>query len=148
MIKYFLATDHAGIKVRDFILSYFENQNLEIVDLSPKSEERVDYPDYAKKVCVEVLKSEFHRGILVCGSGIGMSIAANRFSGIRAGLCTDAYMAKMTRAHNNANVLCLGERVSGLGEIESILEAFIQTQFEGDRHLARIKKIEELAKEL
>lgn len=146
-MKYFLATDHAGMKVRDFILEYFRSKGLEIKDLSPNEGERVDYPDYAKKVCLEVLKNPSYRGILVCGSGIGMSISANRFSGIRAGLCTDAYMAKMTRAHNDANVLCLGERVSGLGEIESILESFLQTDFEGERHLKRIQKIEEIAKE-
>ncbi|WP_027327376.1 ribose 5-phosphate isomerase B [Helicobacter pametensis] len=144
-MKYFLATDHAGIRVRDFILSYFKKIDQEIVDLSPTGEKSVDYPDYAKKVCLEVLRDSSHRGILVCGSGIGMSIAANRFGGIRAGLCTDAYMAKMTRLHNDANVLCLGERISGLGEIESILEAFIQTEFEGDRHLRRIEKIEKFS---
>ena len=146
-MKYFLATDHAGLGVRDFILEYFSSRNLEITDLSPNGKEKVDYPDYAKKVCLEVLKSPKHRGILVCGSGIGMSISANRFGGIRAALCTDAYMAKVTRAHNDANVLCLGERVSGLGEIESILESFLQTDFEGDRHLKRIQKIEEVVRE-
>lgn len=142
-MKYFLGTDHAGIKVRDFIVEYFSKKGIELVDLSPKSEERVDYPDFAKKVCEQVLKIPNSRGILVCGSGIGMSISANRFKGIRAGLCTDAYMAKMTRAHNDANVLCMGERISGLGEIESILEAFISTEFEGGRHELRIQKIEE-----
>lgn len=146
-MKYFLGTDHAGNQVRDFILSYFKEKHLELVDLSSPTYERVDYPDFAKKVCLEVLKSPNHRGILVCGSGIGMSIAANRFCGIRAGLCMDAYMAKMARAHNDANVLCMGERVSGLGVIESILEAFLQTEFEGDRHLKRLIKIEQMAKE-
>lgn len=142
-MKYFLGTDHAGINVRDFIVEYFTKKGLELVDLSPKTKERVDYPDFAKKVCQEVLETPSSRGILVCGSGIGMSISANRFKGIRAGLCTDAYMAKMTRAHNDANVLCMGERISGLGEIESILEAFINTEFEGGRHRDRIQKIEE-----
>lgn len=142
-MKYFLGTDHAGVKVRDFIVEYFAKNGYELVDLSPKNEERVDYPDFAKKVCLEVLKHSDSRGILVCGSGIGMSIAANRFKGIRAGLCTDAYMAKMTRAHNDANVLCMGERISGMGEIESILEAFISTDFEGGRHKTRIQKLEE-----
>ena len=142
-MKYFLGTDHAGIRVRDFIIEYFAKKGLELVDLSPKNDMRVDYPDYAKKVCQEVLKTPNSKGILVCGSGIGMSISANRFKGIRAGLCTDSYMAKMTRAHNDANVLCMGERVSGLGEIEAILEAFIHTEFEGGRHQDRIQKIEE-----
>lgn len=141
-MKYFLATDHAGIKVRDFIVEYFQKHNLELVDLSPKSEEKVDYPDYAKKVCLEVLANPNSRGILVCGSGIGMSMSANRFRGIRAGLCTDSYMAKMTRMHNDANVLCMGERVSGIGEIEEMLDAFINTEFEGGRHLQRIQKLD------
>ena len=143
-MKYFLGTDHAGIKVRDFIVEYFAKRGIELVDLSPRSEERVDYPDFAKKVCTQVLQNPDSRGILVCGSGIGMSISANRFKGIRAGLCTDAYMAKMTRAHNDANILCMGERISGLGEIESILEAFVDTEFEGGRHQIRIQKIEEI----
>lgn len=147
MMKYFLGTDHAGFEVRDFILDYFMQRDLEIVDLSPLNDERVDYPDYAQKVCLEVLKDSNHYGILICGSGIGMSISANRFEGIRAGLCMDAYMAKMARAHNDANVLCLGARISGLGEIESILEAFLQTEFEGGRHFERIKKIEKRIKE-
>ncbi|ANV97439.1 ribose 5-phosphate isomerase B [Helicobacter enhydrae] len=141
-MRYFLATDHAGVRVRDFIVEYFRGKNLDLVDFSPSGSESVDYPDYAKKVCLEVLKTPQSRGILVCGSGIGMSITANRFKGIRAGLCTDAYMAEMTRRHNDANVLCLGERVSGLGIIESILDAFVTTEFEGGRHLSRIEKID------
>lgn len=89
----------------------------------------------------EAIDLESSRGILICGSGIGMSIAANRYKHIRAALCTDAYMAKMARAHNNANVLCMGERISGVGEVESILEAFISTEFEGGRHLMRVEKL-------
>ncbi|WP_305862227.1 ribose 5-phosphate isomerase B [Helicobacter cholecystus] len=143
-MKYFLGTDHAGMNARDFIVEYFAKNRIELIDLSPNIMQKVDYPDFAKKVCVQVLKNPDSRGILVCGSGIGMSIAANRFKGIRAGLCTDAYMAKMTRAHNDANILCMGERISGLGEMESILEAFIHTEFEGGRHYQRICKIEEM----
>lgn len=146
-MKYFLGADHAGNKVRDFVVSYFQERHLELIDLSSSIDQKVDYPDFARKVCLEVLKSPNHRGILVCGSGIGMSIAANRFCGIRAGLCVDAYMAKMARAHNDANVLCIGERVSGLGVIESVLEAFLQTEFEGNRHLKRLIKIEQITKE-
>lgn len=146
-MRYFLGADHAGKSVRDFVLAYFKERGMELIDLSSHGDEKVDYPDFAKKVCVEVLKSPNHRGILICGSGIGMSIVANRFSGIRAGLCTDAYMAKMARAHNDANVLCMGERVSCLGVVRSILEAFLQTEFEGDRHLKRLIKIEQVIKE-
>ncbi len=116
-----------------------------MVDLAPQTNERVDYPDYAKKVC-EAMKTEADsKGILICGSGIGMSIAANRFKHIRAALCTDAYMAKMARTHNDANVLCMGERISGVGEVESILQAFIEYEFEGGRHLGRVQKLGDLS---
>ncbi|WP_455940085.1 ribose 5-phosphate isomerase B [Helicobacter fennelliae] len=146
-MMYFIASDHAGFGLKTFILEWFKARNLEIIDLGVKSCERVDYPDFAKILCQRVLESDANKGILVCGSGIGMSMSANRFEGIRAALCTSAYMAKMTRAHNDANVLCLGARVSGEGEVESMLEAFIQTPFEGGRHTCRIKKLDSVSKE-
>ncbi|WP_334091389.1 ribose 5-phosphate isomerase B [Helicobacter typhlonius] len=121
-------------------MAFLQERGFKVVDLAPQSENRVDYPDFAQKVC-EAIDLESSRGILICGSGIGMSIAANRYKHIRAALCTDAYMAKMARAHNNANVLCMGERISGVGEVESILEAFISTEFEGGRHLMRVEKL-------
>lgn len=144
-MRYFLGADHAGNRVREFVAVYFKERGLDLSDLSSPACGS-DYPDFAQKVCLEVLKSPNHRGILVCGSGIGMSIAANRFHGIRAGLCMDAYMARMACAHNDINVLCLGERVSGLGVIESILDAFLQTEFEEGRHRERIAKIEQITK--
>lgn len=125
-ITYFIGTDHAGYKLKAFVIAFLQERGFKVVDLAPQSENRVDYPDFAQKVC-EAIDLESSRGILICGSGIGMSIAANRYKHIRAALCTDAYMAKMARAHNNANVLCMGERISGVGEVESILEAFIST---------------------
>ncbi|WP_334093025.1 ribose 5-phosphate isomerase B [Helicobacter typhlonius] len=138
---YFIGTDHAGFTLKAFVIAFLEAKGFRVVDLAPQTNERVDYPDYAKKVC-EAMKTEADsKGILICGSGIGMSIAANRYKHIRAALCTDAYMAKMARAHNNANVLCMGERISGVGEVESILEAFISTEFEGGRHLMRVEKL-------
>ena len=100
----------------------------------------MDYPDYAKLVCKEVI-SESAIGILVCGSGIGMSMAANKIKGIRAALCTDSYMAKFARAHNNANVLCLGARVIGNGVAQEIVSVFLNTEFEGGRHKIRVDKI-------
>ncbi|PAF52584.1 ribose 5-phosphate isomerase B [Helicobacter sp. 13S00477-4] len=140
---YILGTDHAGLLLRDFVKTYVLKSGHEVLDFSPTHNGRVDYPDFAQKVCKEILKTKNSKGILICGSGLGMSIAANRYKGIRAALCLDAYMAKMSRLHNDANVLCLAERISGLGEIESILEAFIHTDFEGGRHQCRISKIED-----
>ena len=139
-ITYFIGTDHAGYKLKAFVIAFLQERGFKVVDLAPQSENRVDYPDFAQKVC-EAIDLESSRGILICGSGIGMSIAANRYKHIRAALCTDAYMAKMARAHNNANVLCMGERISGVGEVESVLEAFISTEFEGGRHLMRVEKL-------
>ncbi|PAF41905.1 ribose 5-phosphate isomerase B [Helicobacter sp. 11S02596-1] len=139
---YILGSDHAGVVLGDFVKNYLLLQGFEVLDFLPKDSQKVDYPDFAHKVCAEVLKRGDARGILICGTGLGMSIAANRFKGIRAALCLDAYMAKMSRLHNNANVLCLAERISGLGEVESILETFIQTDFAGGRHECRISKIE------
>lgn len=141
-MTYYLGTDHAGIKLRDFVKNYLLERKISVIDFSPEENFSVDYPDYAQKVCESVLKNMGSKGILICGSGIGMSIAANRYKGIRAALCTDSYMAKMSRKHNDANILCLGERISGLGEVEDILETFISTDFEGGRHMCRISKIE------
>ncbi|MCE3039389.1 ribose 5-phosphate isomerase B [Helicobacter anatolicus] len=141
-MKYFLGADHAGIKLASFVKDFLKRKGHEVVCFLPQ-EKKVDYPDYAKEVCRAVLKNQDSRGILICGTGIGMSICANRFKGIRAALCLDAYMAKMTRLHNDANILCLGERLLGEGIVESILEAFVDTEFEGGRHLQRLEKIDE-----
>lgn len=139
---FFIASDHAGFHLKEFVKTWFKDKNLEITDLGVDSSERVDYPDFAKILCENVLKTKDSKGILICGSGIGMSMSANRFQGIRAALCTSAYMAHITRAHNDANVLCLGARISGEGEVESMLEAFINSEFEGGRHACRVGKIE------
>ncbi len=138
----FIASDHAGFKLKEFIKQYFKARDLEIVDLGVEGTNSVDYPDFAQILCKKVLQDSSNRGILICGSGIGMSMSANRFKGIRAALCTSAYMAQITRKHNDANVLCLGARISGEGEVESMLEAFLHTAFEGGRHSIRIEKID------
>ena len=140
-MKFFVAADHAGIKLANFAKEFLCARGFEVECFLPDGE-RVDYPDYASKLCEAVLKEENSRGVLVCGTGIGMSMCANRFKGIRAALCTDAYMAQMTRMHNDANVLCLGERLIGLGVAGSILEAFVSTEFEAGRHLQRVRKID------
>lgn len=139
----FIACDHAGFSLKHFIKQWLLQNGYEVCDLGVDKQERVDYPDYAKLLCERVLEAgEQGKGILICGSGIGMSMSANRFSGIRAALCTSAYMAQITRKHNDANVLCLGARISGEGEVESMLEAFLHTEFEGGRHICRVGKLD------
>ncbi|MGX2972740.1 ribose 5-phosphate isomerase B [Helicobacter sp. T3_23-1059] len=145
--KIYIACDHAGFELKEFIKDYFHKKGEVLFDLGVDSIQSVDYADFAQNLCKKML--EYNKkdeanvfGILICGSGIGMSISANRFVGIRASLCTSAYMAHITRAHNDANVLCLGARISGEGEVESILEAFFASEFEGGRHARRIDKIE------
>ncbi|MGE4418874.1 MAG: ribose 5-phosphate isomerase B [Sulfurimonas sp.] len=143
-MKFYIATDHAGLELKDYTVKLLKEKGHEVMDLGPFSKERVDYPDYALKVCRAVLEDTGSHGILICGSGIGMSMAANRHSGIRAALCHDAYTATVARGHNDANVLCLGERVIGEGVCESILDAWIDGSFEGGRHTARVEKIEKI----
>jgi len=141
-MKFYIATDHAGIDLKDITVEMLRSKGHEVEDLGPYSKDRVDYPDYAVKVCESVLNDTSAQGILICGSGIGMSMAANRFHGIRAALCHDAYTATVARGHNDANVLCFGERIVGVGVAESILDAWIAGTFEGGRHCGRVDKIE------
>jgi ribose 5-phosphate isomerase B len=142
-MKYYIATDHAGVVIKDSVKKMVEELGHEIIDLGPFSTDRVDYPDFAHKLANAVLEDPNSFGILICGTGIGMSLAANKHHGIRAALCHDAYTAEMARAHNDANVLCFGERVVGIGVIESILKAWNSTEFEGGRHANRVAKIEQ-----
>ena len=141
-MKFFVATDHAGIELKDYTVSLLKKKGHEVIDLGPFTIDRVDYPDYAHKLCEEVLDDERTYGVLICGSGIGMSMAANRHPGIRAALCHDAYTATVARGHNDANVLCFGERIIGRGVAESILDAWIAGSFDGGRHTGRVAKIE------
>ncbi len=142
-MKYYISTDHAGVVIKESVKKMVEDLGHEIVDLGPDSTDRVDYPDFAHKLANAVLEEEGSFGILICGTGIGMSLAANKHHGIRAALCHDAYTAEMARAHNDANVLCFGERVVGIGVIESIIKAWSSTAFEGGRHANRVAKIEQ-----
>ncbi|MEW5832700.1 MAG: ribose 5-phosphate isomerase B [Campylobacterota bacterium] len=141
-MKFYVATDHAGIDLKNFTVENLRSKGHEVIDLGPFDKERVDYPDYAVKVCESVLGDAGSQGILICGSGIGMSMAANRFHGIRAALCHDAYTATVARGHNDANILCFGERIVGQGVAESILDAWCAGKFEGGRHCGRVEKIE------
>ncbi|MEJ2467930.1 MAG: ribose 5-phosphate isomerase B [Campylobacterales bacterium] len=142
-MKFYIATDHAGFELKNYTVELLKEKGHEVIDLGPYSQDRVDYPDFAVKLCNAVLEDEEDAdGILICGSGIGMSMTANRFSGIRAALCHDAYTATMARAHNDANVLCFGERVVGRGVAESMIDAWVAGAFEGGRHTGRVEKIE------
>ena len=141
-MKFFVATDHAGIELKDYTVELLREKGHEVEDMGPYSKDRVDYPDYAHKVASAVLTNSDAHGILICGSGIGMSMAANRHEGIRAALCHDAYTAMVARGHNDANILCFGERIVGKGVAESILDAWIDGSFDGGRHCGRVEKIE------
>ena len=138
------ASDHAGLVLRPEAIRAARARGFEVEDLGPLGAESVDYPDYARKVAQAVAGGQARFGILVCGTGIGMSIAANKVPGIRAALCRTEYEARMARAHNDANVLCLGERVTGLGLAAAVVEAFLVTPFEGGRHARRVEKLEGL----
>ncbi len=141
-MKIYIATDHAAFCIKEEVKEILSSLNYEVIDLGPKDDSRVDYPDFAHLLCENVLKDKGSFGVLICGTGIGMSLAANKHQGIRAALCHDAYTAQMAREHNDANVLCFGQRVVGLGTIESICQAWSQTSFAGGRHATRVDKIE------
>jgi ribose 5-phosphate isomerase B len=127
--------------MKEFARDFLKSLGVEVTDLGPMNKDRVDYPDYATKLCKELQENQSHFGVLICGTGIGMSIAANKCEGIRAALATDAYTAAMGRAHNDANVLCFGARVVGEGVAESIMSAWVAAKFEGGRHAQRVEKI-------
>ena len=140
-MKFYIATDHAGYAIKDDVKSMLTDKGHDVVDLGPDSADRVDYPDFGRK-CAEAVRDDAGSfGIIVCGTGIGISISANKVPGIRAALCHDAYTAEMARAHNDAQILAFGERVVGKGVIESMIDAFISTDFEGGRHAGRVAKI-------
>lgn len=137
-----IGSDHAGISLKPALIRVLEARGFDVEDLGTHGTASVDYPDFAHAVATRVSEGEAELGVLVCGSGIGMSIAANRHRGIRAVVCSEPYSARMARAHNNANVLCLGARVVGEGLAAEILEAFVKSSYEGGRHESRVLKIE------
>jgi ribose 5-phosphate isomerase B len=136
-----LASDHAGVSLKDALKALLAQLKITATDLGTDGPASVDYPDFAHVLAKGVAEKRFDAGILVCGTGIGMSMAANRHPQIRAALCTDPYSARMTRLHNDANVLCLGARVVGAGLAEEIVTAFFTTSFEGGRHAGRVAKL-------
>ncbi len=137
-------SDHAGLALRAEAVKVAKADGLEVEDLGPFSPESVDYPDFAQQVGEAVAAGRARLGVLVCGTGIGMSIAANKVKGVRAAHCTTEYEARMARAHNDANVLCLGERVVGVGLGGAIVKAFLDAAFEGGRHQRRVDLIARL----
>ena len=132
-----IGCDHGGYELKETIKSYLTSNNIEFIDFGCEGQS-VNYPDYADKVCRAIQSGQCYRGILVCGTGIGMSMAANKHKGIRAACCSDTFSARMTRAHNDANVLCLGGRVVGFGLAIDMVELFLKTEFEGGRHQTRV----------
>ena len=143
MSKILIASDHGGFKLKNEIIKHLKEQGLDIEDFGCYNTDSCDYPVYAKIVAEQVAdaKEDDVKGILVCGTGIGMSIAANRYKGIRAAHCTDTFSARMTRMHNNSNILCLGERITGFGLAADIVDIWLNTEFEGGRHQKRIDMI-------
>ena len=137
-------SDHAGLTLRAEAVKVAKAKGFEVEDLGPQAPDSVDYPDFAVAVSRAVAEGKARFGILVCGTGIGMSMAANKMPGVRAALCHTEWEARMTRAHNDANVLCLGERVTGGGLGAAIVEAFLTTPFEGGRHQRRVDKLNAL----
>lgn len=140
-MKIAIAADHGGFELKDSMVEYIKSLGNEVVDLGTNSADSVDYPDYAKKVCEEIQQENSDLGILICGTGIGMSLAANKFEGIRAACVSDVYSAKMSRNHNNANVLCIGARVIGDEVAKLIIKTFLENEFEAGRHQRRVDKI-------
>lgn len=140
MEKLAIACDHGGYVLKEAIKAHFAD-NIEFIDLGAHSTDSVDYPEYGQAVAKAIIDGDVTRGILICGTGIGISIAANRFSEIRAALCMDVTMARLTRRHNDANVLALGARIIGEEVAFDIVDTFLTTEFDGGRHLNRIKKL-------
>ncbi|MBU5454337.1 ribose 5-phosphate isomerase B [Caproiciproducens sp. MSJ-32] len=145
-MKIALGSDHGGFELKESIKKFLISEGYEVKDFGTTSTESCDYPDYALPVAEAVLKKEVDFGILVCGTGIGISIAANKVPGIRAALCSDTFSAHATREHNDANILALGQRVVGEGLALDIVKTFLKTEFQGERHQKRIDKITEIEK--
>jgi ribose 5-phosphate isomerase B len=140
-MKVAIGSDHGGVNIRKEIIELMESMNIEVIDIGCECTESVDYPDYAIPVAEKVASGEVDRGILICGTGIGMSIAANKVKGIRCALVHDTFSAKATREHNDSNILAMGERVIGPGLARDIAKIWLETDYEGGRHARRVGKI-------
>lgn len=142
-MKIGLGADHGGYELKEEIKRFLEERGISVVDYGTHDTSSVDYPDYGQAVAKGILAGEADAGILCCGSGIGISISANRFHGIRAALCTDPYMAELSRRHNNSNVLALGGRLTGQDMALEIVRVWLETEFDGGRHQRRIDKLDQ-----
>ncbi len=143
----YIGADSAGYTLKEHIKELLQARGLEIIDCGPDSDASCHYPVFASKVCEGVLASgDAAYGILICGTGIGMSMCANKYNGIRAAVCSDTFSAKMTRRHNDANVLCIGARVTGMCLAEDIVDIFLENEFEGGRHAIRVGMIDDIEK--
>lgn len=140
-MKIAIGADHGAVELKKILKEYLEEKGYTVNDYGTYDEKSVDYPDIASKTASHIVNGENELGILLCGTGIGISIAANKIDGIRAALCTNEYCAKMSRNHNNANVLCMGARVTGSELAKSILDTFLKESFDGGRHQVRVDKI-------
>ena len=139
--KIAIACDHGGYELKLTVIDWLNSKGYEVVDFGCNSTASVDYPDYAVPASKAVANGECELGILICGTGIGMSLCANKVHGIRAACCSDTFSARMTRLHNNSNILCFGARVVGAGLALDLVETFLTSEFEGDRHVKRIEKV-------
>jgi|TARA_B110000467_G_C17992957_1_gene301310 ribose 5-phosphate isomerase B len=144
MKKIAIASDHGGFYLKKSVIAHLENDSWEIDDLGTSNEDSVDYPDYGVKLAESIISKNVERGIVICGTGVGMSIVVNRFPGIRGTLCSDVYIAKMCREHNDSNILIMGGRVIGEGLAFEIVDTWLRTAFEGGRHQRRLDKINEI----
>lgn len=142
-MKVAIASDHGGVNLKKAITEFLSEKNVDFTDFGPESADSVDYPDYARPLAEKVASGEFDKGILICGTGIGMSITANKTKGIRCALVHDTFSARATRQHNDSNIIAMGERVIGAGLAIDIVDTWLNTEFEGGRHERRISKIEE-----
>lgn len=136
-----IGSDHAGFPLKEAVKAYLEEKNIDYIDVGCYTPERFDYAISAQKACDKVIAGECERAILCCGTGVGISMAANKVKGIRACVCSDCFSARYTRAHNDANVLCMGDRVIGAGLALELVEIFLNTEFEGGRHQTRVDQI-------
>ena len=146
-MKIAIGSDHVGIELKPIIIDYLKELGHEVEDFGPYSTERTDYPIYGKKVAQEVASGNFEKGILICGTGVGISIAANKVRGIRAVVCSEPYSAKLSREHNNTNIVAFGSRVVGSELAKMIVKEWLDAEYEGGRHAKRVEMIAEIENE-
>jgi ribose 5-phosphate isomerase B len=146
LTKIVIGCDHAAYELKLKVIEHLKDQGIEVEDVGTNSTASCDYPDFADVLCKKIMSGEYERGILICGTGIGMSMAANKHKGIRAACCSDTFSARLTREHNDANVLCFGARVVGEGLAYDLVDLFVSTDYEGGKHARRVAMVDALDK--